>query len=64
LAKCANVGEKKDQASMAVNPMVSLGGGLQHKVLGFETGDRTSQPVALGKQKQIQMRLQKMLLKR
>jgi FKBP-type peptidyl-prolyl cis-trans isomerase len=38
---CREIGEKKDQASMAANPVVSLGGGLQYKMLRVGMGDQT-----------------------
>jgi FKBP-type peptidyl-prolyl cis-trans isomerase len=41
IESCREIGEKKDQASMAANPIVSLGGGLQYKVLNVGLGDQT-----------------------
>jgi FKBP-type peptidyl-prolyl cis-trans isomerase len=41
IESCREIGEKKDQANLAANPVVSLGGGLQYKVLNVGMGDQT-----------------------
>lgn len=41
IESCREIGEKKDQARLAANPIVSLGGGLEYKVLNAGIGDQT-----------------------